>query len=47
MEGMGGDNTQKWAAPPHQNLSPQTFFEWDKILMGPMQDKLGVEKGGM
>ena len=24
----------------------QTFIEWDKILMGPVKDKLGVEQGG-
>ena len=25
----------------------KTFAEWDKILMGPRQDKLGVEQGGV
>ena len=24
----------------------QTYVEWDKVLMGPIHDKLGVEQGG-
>ena len=27
-------------------FSRQTFVEWDKCLMGPINDKLGVEQGG-
>ena len=26
--------------------SRKTFVEWDKVLMGPILDKLGVEQGG-
>ena len=27
--------------------SRRTFVEWDKVLMGPIDDKLGVEQGGV
>ena len=27
--------------------SRKTFVEWDKVLMGPILDKLGVEQGGV
>ena len=31
----------------HRLENRKTFVEWDKVLMGPILDKLGVEQGGV
>ena len=37
-----------WLVAVDKRLGPRkTFAEWDKVLMGPINDELGVEQGGV
>ena len=44
---LAGTNDQALLYIDNRLKHRQTFCEWDKVLMGPIKDKLGVEQGGV